>query len=118
MKIFVKGLDKDSHAFKYLALKFPHISEAKRNEGIFIGPQIRELMKDDQFVTQMKTAELLAWNNFKSVVENLLHNNRSEDAEKMITEMIESYKELESNECEDAFFKFTLQVFSRKLWWL
>lgn len=96
MKKFVKALDKDGDAFKYLAVKFPRISEAKRNEGIFVGPQIRELMKDDKFVTQMKPIEVTAWINFKSVVDNFLGNKRSDDAEKMIREMIISYKEIGS----------------------
>ena len=29
--------------------KFPNVSDAKIKEGIFIGPQIRELMQDKQF---------------------------------------------------------------------
>jgi len=35
--------------FRYLHDKFPQLSEAKINEGVFVGPQIRELFKDDQF---------------------------------------------------------------------
>jgi len=40
MKIFVKALDKEGHAFAYLSDKFPKLSEAKGEEGIFTGPQI------------------------------------------------------------------------------
>ena len=29
--------------------KFPNVSDAKIKEGIFIGPQIMELMQDKQF---------------------------------------------------------------------
>jgi hypothetical protein len=32
--------------FAYLRQKFPKISEAKKKEGIFIGPQITQLFKD------------------------------------------------------------------------
>lgn len=96
MKNFVKALDKDADAFKYLALKFPHISEGKRRQGIFIGPEIRELMKDNQFVSQMKAIELKAWNDFKAVVENFLGNKRSDDADQMIKQMIKSYEKLGS----------------------
>jgi hypothetical protein len=57
MKNYVKALNEDSKAFKYLTEKFPQISDAKKKAGIFIGPQIRELLKDDLFPTQMSTVE-------------------------------------------------------------
>ena len=49
MKNFVKGMDKTGHGFKYLRNKFPNVSDTKIMEGIFIGPQIRELMQGKQF---------------------------------------------------------------------
>jgi len=45
MKNFVKGMDKTGHGFEYLRNKFPNVSDAKIKEGIFIGPQIKELMQ-------------------------------------------------------------------------
>ena len=45
MKIFVKGM-KTGHGFEYLRKKFPNVSDPKIKDGIFIGPQIRELMQD------------------------------------------------------------------------
>jgi len=38
MKNFVKGMDKISRGFEYLRNKFPNVSDAKIEEGIFIGP--------------------------------------------------------------------------------
>ena len=46
---FVKGLDKDSAAYKYLCERFSEISKAKLKEGILIGSEIHELMKDGEF---------------------------------------------------------------------
>jgi len=40
MKIFVKTLDREGYAFAYLRNKLPKLSEAKVEEGIFMGPQI------------------------------------------------------------------------------
>ena len=57
MKTFVKGLDKNGAAFKYLFEKFPEISEAKLKEGIFIGLQIRKLLKDTAFSSTMTSVE-------------------------------------------------------------
>ncbi len=46
MKIFVKAIGKkNSRGYYYLVAKFPKISGAKLKEGIFVGPQIRELLK-------------------------------------------------------------------------
>ena len=52
MKNFVKDMDKTGHGFKYVRDKFPNMSDAKIKEGIFIGPQIRELMQEK---SSMKT---------------------------------------------------------------
>ena len=49
MKNFMNGMDKTIHGFEYVRNKFPNVSDAKIKEGIFIGPQIRELMQDKQF---------------------------------------------------------------------
>ena len=37
------------HGFECLRNKFPNVSDGKIKEGIFIGPQIRELMQDKQY---------------------------------------------------------------------
>ena len=57
LKNFVKALDKNGDAFKYLEKEFPQISEAKLKAGIFIGPQIKQLLNDSKFLTTMKTVE-------------------------------------------------------------
>jgi hypothetical protein len=49
MKNFVKAVNQEEDAFTYLRKTFPGLSEAKLKEGIFIGPQIRDLIKDDYF---------------------------------------------------------------------
>jgi hypothetical protein len=48
-KKFVKAMIQEEAAFTYLQEKFPRLSEAKLKEGIFIGPQIRDLIKDEYF---------------------------------------------------------------------
>ena len=45
--------------------KFPKISDAKIKEGIFVGPQIRELMLDKKFAATMDNHELTAWVQFR-----------------------------------------------------
>ena len=40
--------------------KFPKVSKAKITEGIFVGPQIRQLMKNDEFDNMLTGVELRA----------------------------------------------------------
>jgi len=40
-------------------------------EGIFIGPQIRDLIKDEYFDKPLQGDEKTAWDSFKYVVKNL-----------------------------------------------
>jgi hypothetical protein len=74
MKQFVKALDKSGSCFQYLGRKFAALSEAKVKEGMFGGPQIRQLMKDIAFTGNMSDIELQAWNAFKDVVNKFLGN--------------------------------------------
>ncbi|MGR0202203.1 hypothetical protein, partial [Klebsiella pneumoniae] len=71
MKNFVKALDKSGPGFLYLKAAFPRISDAKIKEGIFVGPQIRELMKHQDFEECLNGAEKSAWISFKNVVNEL-----------------------------------------------
>ncbi|GBN74412.1 hypothetical protein AVEN_219035-1 [Araneus ventricosus] len=45
MKNFVKAMDCGGSGFQYIRLMFPKVSETKIKEGIFVGPQFRQLMK-------------------------------------------------------------------------
>ena len=44
VKNFVEAKDKNGEGFRFLKRKFPKLSEAKIEEGVFQGPQIRQLM--------------------------------------------------------------------------
>ena len=51
MKNFVKALHKNGAAFQHLSTVFPGLSAAKLKEGIFVGPQIREVLILRSFLT-------------------------------------------------------------------
>ena len=68
MKQFVKALPKDGETFKYLSTKFPLLSQGKLKEGVFVGSDIRKLMKDNNFENVMNGVERLAWSSFKDIV--------------------------------------------------
>ena len=48
-KNFVKALNQNGAGFHYLKEKFPRVSDSKIKEGIFVGPQIRALIRDGKF---------------------------------------------------------------------
>ena len=54
---FVSGMDKTGRGFQCEWYKFPNGSDAKMKEGIFIGPQIRGVMHDKEFVEDLNETE-------------------------------------------------------------
>ena len=58
MKNFVKVLHKNGVAFQHLSTVFPGLCAAKLKEGIFVGPQIREVLKDTDFEELLYLKEL------------------------------------------------------------
>jgi len=46
--------------FTYLCEKFPKLTFEKVNAGVFIGPQIRQLFKDQQFYAVLSDKEKAA----------------------------------------------------------
>ena len=61
-------------------------------EGIFDGPQIRTLMKDNNFINEMTTIEKDAWLSFKLVVKNFLGINKAENHKELVEEMLKNFK--------------------------
>ena len=59
MKNFVKAINKDGAAFKYIYNKFPVLSQAKLKE-VFVGPQINKLFKDKGFDHTLSGIEKVA----------------------------------------------------------
>lgn len=97
IKNFVKALDWEGNAVKYLKDKFPRISEAKIKEGIFVGPQIRQLFKDANFRQILSDNESRAWNAFESICNNFLGDNKSENYRELVEELLTAYHILECN---------------------
>jgi len=54
-------MDKESKGFAYLRQKLSKIHETKMKEGIFIGSQIKQLFEDQEFSTELNSAERRAW---------------------------------------------------------
>lgn len=97
MRQFVKTINEDSAAFEYLKTKFPLLSYAKIKEGIFVGPQIRKLMQDQEFENYLTIKEKLAWQCFKKVVHGFLGNKKDENYKLLVEQLILSYRDIKAN---------------------
>ncbi|GBN67158.1 hypothetical protein AVEN_210986-1 [Araneus ventricosus] len=75
MKNFVKAMDCGGSGFQYLRLKFPKVSETKIKEGIFVGPQFRQLMKESKLTKK----ESVAWTSFKELEKSFFGNHKAEN---------------------------------------
>ena len=97
MKNFVKGMDKTSHGFECVRNKFPNVIDAKIKEGIFVGPQIRELMQDIQFGEDLNETARNAWLSFKRICKDLLGNHKSANYQNVVQDLLTSYKAIGCN---------------------
>lgn len=97
MKQFVKALNKEGECFEYICKSFPGISTEKLNQGVFSGPDIRKLIRDTDFANSMNRREIRAWTSFVDVAQNFLGNQRSENYEEIVKEMLESYHDIGAN---------------------
>jgi hypothetical protein len=91
IKSFVKAMDQYSTGFMHLKNKFPRTSDAKIKEGVFAGPQIRELIQDIRFEDQLSEVERAAWKSLKNVTSNFVGNHKVENYHDMVADLVQSY---------------------------
>ena len=77
MKNFVEGTDKTDHGFQYVRNKFSNVSAIKIKEGIYIAPQIRELMQNKRFNENLNETARNAWLSFKRICKDFLGNHKA-----------------------------------------
>ncbi|GBM88978.1 hypothetical protein AVEN_196816-1 [Araneus ventricosus] len=97
MEIFVKVLDREGVAFLHLRNKFKHLSEAKVKEGMFIGPQIKAVFRDEEFEKKLSEAEKAAWLAFKSLCTHFLGNKKAENYEDLFGDMVKCFRVIGCN---------------------
>jgi len=107
MKNFVKALDVKGPAFTYLCGKFPRLTFKKVKAGVFIGPQIRQLFKDQQFEVVLSDKEKAAWQSFEKVSNGLLGNFKAADFRELVQDLMDSYKQLGCNISLKMHFLFS-----------
>ena len=93
MKNFTKALHKNGAAFQHLSTVFPGLRAAKHKEGIFVGPQIIEVLKYTDFEELLNLKELRTSEAFKSVCSGFLGNTRGPDYQACIEKLLKSYED-------------------------
>ena len=79
MKQFVKSFDRSGDSFRNICSTFTGLSYKKNKAGIFDGPQIRFLIRDQHFVDAMTVVEASAWKAFSKVVHNFQGNKKADN---------------------------------------
>ena len=94
IKQFVKKLNPESDAFKHIQELFLKLSEAKVKAGIFVGPQVKRLMKSDSFSEKLSAVERRAWKSFVSVVEGFFRNHKEDNFRNIVEELVDAYEKM------------------------
>ena len=116
MKQYVKALDHSGDCFRYICQTFPGLSEEKKKAGVFNGPQIRQLLRDSNFIASMTAHEARAWNAFSLVVNNFFGNRKAENYEDLVKELLTSTQEMHSSmSIKLHFLKSHLDYFPENL---
>ena len=97
MKQFVKALSTDGECFQHIVSAFPALSFEKIKAGVFDGPQIRALVRDEEFVRKMNDKEKTAWLSFVAVIQNFLGNKKADNYEFLVTRMLLAFRDLGCN---------------------
>ena len=94
MKQFVRALHLDRECFQHILRTFPGLSYEKIKAGVFDGPQIRTLVRDQAFFQAMNDKEKAAWLSFVDVMKNFLGNKKAENHEDLVGNMLSTFRHL------------------------
>ncbi|KAI6648376.1 hypothetical protein LOD99_12185 [Oopsacas minuta] len=94
MEQFVKALNKDGICFNYLCSVYRGLSSEKLKAGIFDRPQIRKLIKDEEFASHMTEVEAAAWYSFVDVVKGFLGNTKVANYQNLVEGMLKNFHSL------------------------
>jgi len=88
---------------------------AQIKEGIFRGPQIRQLMQDKQFDEDLNETERKAWLSFKRICKDFLGNHKAAKYQDVVRDLLTLYKAMGCNmSLKIHFLESHLDFFPRK----
>ena len=110
MKQFIKALKTEGEGFQHIITALPRLSFEKIRAGVLDGPQIRTLIRDDQFIAKMTALERAAWLFFVAVGQNFLGNNKAENYSELVNRILLAFRDLGCN------MSIKLQFFEQPSW--
>jgi hypothetical protein len=81
----------------YLKNQLPRIIDAINKEGVFVGPEITELIQDIKFENQLSEVEKVAWKSLKKSLPILGENHKAEHCCDVVADFVPSYKSMGCN---------------------
>ncbi|GBM47771.1 hypothetical protein AVEN_260061-1 [Araneus ventricosus] len=104
-------MDCAGSGFQYLRLKFPKVSETKIKEGIFVGPQFRQLMKDPVPESKLTKKEAVAWTSFKELEKMLLRKSQSGKLKQIVNSLLKGLQNYGMQHVvENPFLALSLRI--------
>ena len=94
VKQFVKALDFEREGFQEIRSMFPRLSETKIKGGIFVGPQIKTMLKSKTLEEKMNETEKEAWHAFRGVVDGFFGNKKDPNYKELVKKLIKSYQNM------------------------
>ena len=94
MKQVVYALDKDGNCFNYITKTFLGLDMEKLKAGIFNGPQICILIKDESFTGHMTAVQKAAWCSYVTVIKKFLGNKKAGNPGQLVNDMLKNLQAL------------------------
>ena len=92
-KNFVKAMDFGGAGFKYIKETFGAVlTEAKLKAGIFVGPHVREFIRDPVSEIKFSRKEKPAWKALVDAIECFLGGYRAENYQDIVSNLLQKYK--------------------------
>jgi len=91
-------------AFTYLYGKFPRLTFEKVKAGVFIGPKIRQLFKDQQFEAVLSDKDKAPLQFFEKVSNGFLGNLKAAYFRELVQDLVDSNEQLG---CNTSHFLFS-----------
>ena len=85
-------MNHNGSTFLYLRQKFCLLTDAKIREGVFSGPDIRLLLRDEVSERIVTGDKQRAWHAFREVVTGFLGNRRANNYNDLVEELLYSYQ--------------------------
>jgi hypothetical protein len=92
LKNFVKTKDQNSVKFTYFKNTFPRIGDAKTKEGVFVGPEIRELIQNVKFEDPRSEVEKTARKSLKNITTSFPGDHKAENYRDIVADLVQSKK--------------------------